>query len=342
MKNFNEWKKDSQNTFLIGIIGFPISFFLFFYLGNKNLFWLIVFGLISLGLLGSILSNLPPYTEIKYNKWKEKEKLRIKKEKEQKAKEKAEEARQKREWEKNWLRVSENKFEKTTTFQSVAMSNYYSNYSMQIAKGVVSGKTIYNVVIGIRLTVKDNFEAYCFDVMVDNLKDWIFLRNGELQILVDDNPYKLKANEVDSNVHSNKYRFGDRTHYSQELEEKVLYTFDRTLLDEIYNSKKIEIRFTAGKGSISVEATDAKKFKEVCVKFYDKIREKLEAKFEKTTETEKTYRKSSDFDDKFKLNSLTKSELIEFAASEFDIMLSKNATKADMINKIYESYNSEN
>lgn len=341
MKNFNQWKKDSYNIFLTGIIGSPITLFLFFYLGNKNMFWLIVFGLITLGLLIQIFSNLPPYTEVKYNQWKEKEKLRIKKEKEQKAKEKAEKARQKREWEKNWLRVSENKFEKTTTFQSVSMSNYYSNYSMQIAKGVVSGKTIYNVVIGVRLTVKDNLESYCFDVMVDRLKDWIFLRNGELQILVNDNPHKLKALEVDSNVHSDKYRFGDRTHYSQELEEKVLYMFDKTLLDEIYNSKKIEMRFTAGKGSISVEAVDAKKFKEVCVKFYDKIREKLEDKFEKTI-TEETNQNTSDFDDEFKLNSLTKSELIEFADSQFDIKLSKSATKADMIRKIYEFYNSKN
>ena len=175
----------------------------------------------------------------------------------------------------------------------------------------------------------------------DRLKDWIFLRNGELQILVNDNPYTLKANEVDSNVHSNKYRFGDRTHYSQELEEKVLYMFDKTLLDEIYNSKKIEIRFTAGKGSISVEAVDAKKFKEVCVKFYDKIREKLEDKFEKTI-TEETNQNTSNFDDEFKLNSLTKSELIEFADSQFDIKLSKSATKADMVRKIYEFYNSKN
>ena len=341
MKNFNQWKKDSYNNFLIGIIGSPITLFLFFYLGNKNLFWLIVFGLITLGLLGLIFSNLPSYTEIKYNQWKEKENLRIKKEKEQKAKEKAEKARQKQEWEKNWLRISENKFEKTTTFQSVAMSDYYSNYSMQIAKGVVSGKTIYNVCIGIRLTVKDNLESYCFAVMVDRLKDWIFLRNGELQILVNDNPHKLKALDVDSNVHSNKYRFGDRTHYSQELEEKVLYMFDKALLDEIYNSKKIEMRFTAGKGSISVEATDAKKFKAVCMKFYDKIREKLDDKFEKTI-TEKTSQNNSDFDDKLKLNSLTKSELIEFAASECGIKLSKSITKYHMVRKIYESYNSEN
>jgi|TARA_Y100000385_G_C13023078_1_gene607096 hypothetical protein len=341
MKNFNKWKKDSHDSFLIGIIGSPITLFLFFYYGNKSVFWLIVFGLISLGLLSLIFTNLPPHTELKYNKWKEKEKLRIKEEKAQKAKEKAEEEKQKREWEKNWLRISNNKFEKSKTFQSVAMSNYYSNYSMQIARGVVSGKTIYSVLIGIRLIVKDNLESYCFDVMVDGLKDWIFIRNGELQILINNKPYKLKAIEVDTNVHSNKHRFGDRTHYSQELEEKVLYMFDKTLLYEIYNSKKIEMRFTAGKGSISVEAVDAKRFKEVCVKFYDKIREKLKDKFEKTI-TEETSQNTSEFNDKFKLNSKTKSELIEFAASEFDIKLSKSATKADMVKKIYESYNSKN
>ena len=189
--------------------------------------------------------------------------------------------KQKREWEKNWLRITEDKFEKTTTFQSVAMSNYYSNYSMELARGVVSGKTIYSVKIGIRSIIKKNSENYCFDVLVDRLDNWIFLREGELQIIVNENTHKLKAIKVDSNVHSNKYRSGNSTHYSQELEEKVVYMIDRTLLDQISKTRKqIEMRFTAGKGAISVDPTDAKKFKELCAKFYVKIKPKLKAKFE--------------------------------------------------------------
>ena len=77
MKNFENWKKDSSKNFLIGIIGCPITLFLFFFIGYENLFWLIFFALITVVLLVILVTNLPPYTNINYKKWKDSQKKNI-------------------------------------------------------------------------------------------------------------------------------------------------------------------------------------------------------------------------------------------------------------------------
>jgi hypothetical protein len=201
----------------------------------------------------------------------EKRKIEEKKRKKKEAElEKKRKEKEKEDFEKNYIQVTEDKFNKTKIIQTYGFSEYYSNYSIILNQPRLDDKLLWRICLGIKCVVDNEGETLVFNVIADSLEDWIFLRNGEFQILIDGDTSNLKAIESDSNVKSSKTRVGSRNLYNTELVELVLYPFKKELLEKIYNSKEVELRLTSGKGSIEMDKDECNAFKILCSKFYQK------------------------------------------------------------------------
>jgi len=206
--------------------------------------------------LGTLWQSPTNYADVKNS---------ILEEREERKQKQLEAKKQKEEFEANFVVKKEDKFNQTISYQTY--SRNYNHGSITISSPKVDGNTLWWMSAAISLVIKDNIEALSFNIVIDRMEDWIFLRQGQFQILIDGNPTNLDAVDIETKVGTREIA-GD---IKSSLKERVMYMFKEQLLEKIYTCKDLELRFTSGTGSITIESEEVKSFKELCDKFYEKV-----------------------------------------------------------------------
>jgi hypothetical protein len=96
--------------------------------------------------------------------------------------------------------------------------------------------------------------------------DWMFLRNGQLQFLVDNDSILIDATHLNSD--SGKVFLGSK---DIGVKETVCYIITPSQLEQIGSSKNFSIRISGSKGYLDIPQTNAYRFKIICQQFYNNV-----------------------------------------------------------------------
>ncbi len=139
-------------------------------------------------------------------------------------------------------------------------------YKTPIGYSVVlkTGLEDLNIQTGIRHVKSPNLDSLLIDVYMTKKDSWIFLRDGEMKIVCDNENINLKANEGTSKTGSSIYLEGGVT-------ETVFYIIDKEILYKIANSSELSIRISGDSSYIDIKNIDNSiiNFQIMCQQFYN-------------------------------------------------------------------------
>ena len=157
--------------------------------------------------------------------------------------------------EKKFVIENFDKFTQSTTTTTIPMSEY--RYTTVIL--VDYEKKLGTFSSGIRHIKKPDLEILTIDVNYDH-EDWVFLRNGKLSFVIDNENIDIEA--VDR---------GTKVIKGDGVREDTSYIISTELLEKIADSKDISMRISGGEGYIDIEDQNAQLFKTMCKQFYNNV-----------------------------------------------------------------------
>jgi hypothetical protein len=157
--------------------------------------------------------------------------------------------------EKKFVTVNFDKFNQTTTTRSIPMSQFRKTTVIIVdhAKGIGS------FTAGLRHIKKPDVEVLSVDVHYEH-KDWVFLRNGKLSFVIDNENVAVDAIDAGSNVVDG----GD-------VVEDAAYPITSSLLEKIGSSNEFAMRISGGQGFVDIDDKLAQLFKTMCKQFYNNV-----------------------------------------------------------------------
>lgn len=112
---------------------------------------------------------------------------------------------------------------------------------------------------GIRHIKTPRIDSLLLDVYLDS-KEWLFLRNGKLSIVIDTENINIDCFESYTDTNSFVY---------QGVTEVVYYDLSKEILKKICDSVDLSIRVSGDKSYIDINENDTKNFKIMCQQFYN-------------------------------------------------------------------------
>lgn len=156
---------------------------------------------------------------------------------------------------KKFVTVNFDKFEKATTTKTIPMERDSRYLTMAI---IDARKGIGGFYAGLRHVQKPDVELLAVDVYYA-FRDWMFLRNGQLSFIVDNENVSIQALDAGTDVISGGVR------------EKAAYVITKELLEKIGSSKNFAMRISGSKGYVDIENREAQHFKTMCKQFYNNV-----------------------------------------------------------------------
>lgn len=122
-----------------------------------------------------------------------------------------------------------------------------------------------NMQTGIRHVKSPNLDSLLIDLWMTKKDSWLFLRDGEMKIVFDNENINLRANEGTSKTGSPIYREGGS------VTETVFYIIEKEILYKIANSKELSIRISGDSSYIDIKNTENSivNFQIMCQQFYN-------------------------------------------------------------------------
>lgn len=102
-------------------------------------------------------------------------------------------------------------------------------------------------------------DSLLLDVYLDS-KEWLFLRNGKLSLVIDAENINLNCFESYTDTNSFVY---------QGVTEAVFYKLSKEILKKICDSTDLSIRISGDKSYVDINENDTKNFKIMCQQFYN-------------------------------------------------------------------------
>lgn len=157
--------------------------------------------------------------------------------------------------EKKFVTVNFDKFNQTTTTRSIPMSQFRHTTVILVDhdKGIGSFSA------GLRHVKKPDVEVLAIDVHYSH-KDWVFLRNGKLSFVIDNENITIDAVDAGTNVET-----GGR------VTEDAAYPITQALLEKIGSSKDFAMRISGSQGYVDIDDKLAQLFKTMCKQFYNNV-----------------------------------------------------------------------
>jgi hypothetical protein len=157
--------------------------------------------------------------------------------------------------EKKFVTVNFDKFNQTTTTRSIPMSQFRKTTVIIVDRN----KGIGSFSAGLRHVKKPDLEVLAVDVHYSH-KDWVFLRNGKLSFVIDNENVAIDAVDAGTNVVSG----GD-------VEEDAAYPITSSLLEKIGSSNEFAMRISGSQGYVDIDDKLAQLFKTMCKQFYNNV-----------------------------------------------------------------------
>lgn len=157
--------------------------------------------------------------------------------------------------EKKFVTINFDKFNQTTTTKSIPMSQFRDTtvILVEIEKGIGSFSA------GLRHIKKPDVEILAIDVFYKH-KDWVFLRNGKLSFVIDNENIEIDAVDAGTDVLS-----------GNGVVENAAYPIIQTLLEKIGSSNDFAMRISGGQGYVNIDDKHAQLFKIMCKQFYNNV-----------------------------------------------------------------------
>jgi hypothetical protein len=157
--------------------------------------------------------------------------------------------------EKKFVTVNFDKFNQTTTTRSIPMSQFrHTTVTL-----VDHDKGIGSFSAGLRHVKKPDLEVTAIDVHYDH-KDWVFLRNGKLSFVIDNENVNIDAIDAGTDVVT-----------GGGVRENAAYSISQSLLDKIGSSQQFAMRISGGQGFVDIDDKHAQLFKTMCKQFYNNV-----------------------------------------------------------------------
>lgn len=160
--------------------------------------------------------------------------------------------------EEEFIQKSFDKFEQKTTIESKHMSNLW-RWSVALNGNDEVWKMIGKFYTKIRLVKTKEIDALSIALLYEG-KDWLFLREGKMCIVVDNENFDFKAIDSGTNVETN-----------ERLTEFTSYIIEPSILELIGNSNEFSLRFTSSKGAIDIPDVNSHLFRTMCRQFYNNV-----------------------------------------------------------------------
>jgi hypothetical protein len=112
---------------------------------------------------------------------------------------------------------------------------------------------------GLRHIKSPDVDLLVLDLYLDS-KEWLFLRNGRLSLVIDSDNVSLECFESYNDTNSLIY---------QGVTEVVFYKLSKDLLKKICDSSDLAIRISGDKTYVTVKDKDTANFKIMCQQFYN-------------------------------------------------------------------------
>ena len=157
--------------------------------------------------------------------------------------------------EKKFVTVNFDKFNQTTTTRSIPMSQFRHTTVILVDhdKGIGSFSA------GLRHVKKPDVEVLAIDVHYSH-EDWVFLRNGKLSFVIDNENITIDAVDAGTNVKT-----------GGGVEEDAAYPITQALLEKIGSSKDFAMRISGSQGYVDIDVKLAQLFKTMCKQFYNNV-----------------------------------------------------------------------
>lgn len=157
--------------------------------------------------------------------------------------------------EKKFVTVNFDKFNQATTTRSIPMSQFRHTTVILVDYK----REIGSFTAGLRHIKKPDIDLLSIDVYYEH-KDWVFLRNGKLSFVIDNENIEIDAVDTGTEVVS-----------GGGVEENAAYPIATSLLKKIGDSNDFVMRISGSQGYVDIENKDAQLFKTMCKQFYNNV-----------------------------------------------------------------------
>lgn len=156
---------------------------------------------------------------------------------------------------KSFIKQEFDKFNQTTITTSIPMSQYRRTTIVLVDRE----KQIGSFSAGIRQVKKPETVILAFDVHYEH-SDWIFLREGKMSFVIDNENFTLDAVDTGTDVIT-----------GEGVVEDTSYIIEPELLEKIGISEDFSMRISSSKGYIDIDNKNAQLFKTMCKQFYNNV-----------------------------------------------------------------------
>lgn len=156
----------------------------------------------------------------------------------------------------NFITVDFDKFKQVTT--TISNPNTSLGYAVELM-GWTSG---YILQVRLRHVKSPQGEGLLLDLRLDSSEGWIFLKRGQLSLVVDGENINLRPTETLSSTDS-EIKSGSSTR------EEVYYELSQTILDKISDSNELDIRLVGKEIYFDFDENQIEDFQVMCQQFYN-------------------------------------------------------------------------